>query len=159
MAPVDTRTRQEEAAEADFVGELRARGLRATPQRVVLFRIVRAIHGHVTADALLARASAELPSVSLPTIYAALTLLEDMGHVHRVSSLGGTTLYDTRRRPHHHAVCRVCGKVEDLEAPVDADEVLRAAAATGFTTLSAQVTVQGVCAECAARAAESAPVA
>jgi Fe2+ or Zn2+ uptake regulation protein len=129
--------------------------MRATPQRVVLHRIVSTRDGHVTADELLEAARSELPNVSLPTIYAALGLLEEMDVVQRVSSLGGATIYDTHRRPHHHAVCRLCGRVSDLEATVDADAALRAARAAGFGSLSAQVTVQGVCAECAARETET----
>lgn len=147
--------RDDEVVEQAFIADLRGRGLRATPQRVVLHRILRGIDGHITAEELLARATAQLPSVSLPTIYAALALLEDLGHIQRVSALGGTTIYDTRRSAHHHAICRVCGDVEDLEAPADTRAVVRAAEAGGFTSLSAQVTVQGVCARCAARAAES----
>lgn len=154
-----TMARDDAAAEGVFISELRGRGLRATPQRVVLHRILRGIDGHVTAEELLAKATAQLPSVSLPTIYAALALLEDMGHVHRVSALGGTAIYDTRQRPHSHVVCRLCGAVRDLEAEADTRGVVRAAEAGGFTSLSAQVTVQGVCAGCAARARESAATA
>lgn len=150
-----TRGRGDEASEAAFIADLRGRGLRATPQRVVLYRILRGIHGHVTAEELLEKATSQLPSVSLPTIYAVLSLLEDMGQVHRVSALGGTAIYDTRRSAHHHIVCRVCGKVWDLEAPADTDGAVRAATAAGFSSLSAQVTVQGVCAGCAARTAET----
>ncbi|MFZ0215233.1 MAG: Fur family transcriptional regulator [Candidatus Dormiibacterota bacterium] len=150
MSALDKDAGRTTTSQVTFVASLRARGLRATPQRVVLHRIVSERNGHVTADELLAAATAELPSVSLPTIYAALGLLEQMDVVRRVSSLGGTTIYDTRRRPHHHAVCRICGKVEDLEAMIDADPALAAAGAAGFGSLSAQVTVQGVCAECAA---------
>lgn len=142
--------------EAAFIASLRARGLRATPQRVVLHRILRGIHGHVTAEELLARASRQLPSLSLPTIYAALALLEEMGEVRRVSALGGTALYDTRRVPHHHVVCRVCGRVRDLQAEAQTDAVIQAAAAAGFASLAAQVTVQGVCPECSTRAPETA---
>lgn len=151
------RTTERDGAEAEaaFIADLRGRGLRATPQRVVLHRILRGIEGHVTAEELLDRATAQLPSVSLPTIYAALSLLEDMGQVHRVSSLGGTAIYDARRSAHHHVVCRICANVMDLEAPADTRAVVRAAEAGGFTSLSAQVTVQGVCARCAARGAET----
>lgn len=142
-------------SETAFIADLRARGLRATPQRVVLHRILRGIDGHFTAEELLARATKQLPSLSLPTIYAALALLEEMGEVHRVSALGGTALYDTRRRPHHHVVCRMCGKVLDVEAAADTRGVVQAAEAGGFTSLSPQVTVQGVCADCATRGAET----
>lgn len=151
--------REHTAEEATFIADLRARGLRATPQRVLLHRILRSIEGHVTAEELLAKATAQLPSVSLPTIYAVLALLEEMGQVRRVSALGGTAIYDTRRSPHHHVVCRVCGTVWDLETQADIRPAVQAAAAGGFTSLSAQVTVQGVCAACTARAAESAATA
>lgn len=151
-----TAREDEAAAETAFIADLRGRGLRATPQRVVLHRILGGIHGHVTAEELLEKATSQLPSVSLPTIYAVLALLEEMGHVHRVSLLGGTAVYDTRRTRHHHVVCRACGNVWDLEAPVDTGAAVRAAAAAGFASLSAQVTVQGVCAACAARTAETA---
>ncbi len=151
-----TMARRDEASDEAFIAELRARGLRATPQRVVLHGILRGIHGHITAEELLEKATSQLPSVSLPTIYAALALLEDIGHVHRVSALGGTTIYDTRRTPHQHVVCRVCGNLWDLEAQVDTEAAIRAATGAGFGSLSAQVTVQGVCAGCAARVMEPA---
>jgi Fe2+ or Zn2+ uptake regulation protein len=155
MRAVRTTRRDDEVAEQALIADLRGRGLRATPQRVVLHRILRSVDGHITAEELLGRATEQLPSVSLPTIYAALALLEDLGHIRRVSALGGTTIYDTRRIAHHHVVCRVCGQVEDLEASADTRAVVRAAEAGGFTSLSPQVTVQGVCARCTARAAGS----
>jgi Fe2+ or Zn2+ uptake regulation protein len=141
--------------QAAFVEALRQRGLRATPQRVVLHRIVQELRGHVTAEELLAAAARELPNVSLPTIYNALALLEQMGTVRRVSSLGGTAIYDPVLTPHHHAVCRVCGRVWDLDADVDDGNALAAARALGFADGRAQLTVQGLCADCAAQAPAS----
>ena len=139
--------------EGTFVEALRERGLRATPQRVVLHRILRELLGHVTAEELLAAAARELPNVSLPTIYAALSLLEQMGMVRRVSALGGTAIYDPVLAPHHHAVCRSCGRVWDLDANVDDGSALAAARALGFQDGHAQLTVQGLCADCARRPA------
>jgi Fe2+ or Zn2+ uptake regulation protein len=136
--------------QAAFVEALRRRGLRATPQRVVLHRIVRQLPGHVTAEELLEAAARELPNVSLPTIYAALGLLEEMGMVRRVSALGGTAIYDPVLTQHHHAVCRVCGRVWDLDAEVDDGQALQAARALGFADGRAQLTVQGLCADCVA---------
>ena len=139
--------------EAAFVEALRERGLRATPQRVVVHRILRELAGHVTAEELLAAAARELPNVSLPTIYAVLSLLEEMGMVRRVSALGGTAMYDPVLAPHHHAVCRSCGRVWDLDANVDDGSALAAARALGFEDGHAQLTVQGLCADCARRPA------
>src|ERR1044071_1388718 len=80
---------------------LRARGMRVTPQRVVLHRALRELDRHVTADELLDAVADRLPNVSLPTIYATLDLLEELGMVRRVQR-AGTTLFDPRTDSHHH---------------------------------------------------------
>jgi Fe2+ or Zn2+ uptake regulation protein len=138
--------------ETAFVGALHERGLRATPQRLIVYRVVRRLRDHATADQLLAAASRELPNVSLPTIYATLDLLEEMGAVRRVPGFGGSMLYDAREDHHHHLVCRVCGAVQDLEAEVDDKAALAAAGARGFQPERAQLTIQGLCPTCAASA-------
>src|SRR5687767_241137 len=92
----------------DLATALRDRGMRVTPQRVVLHRTLRELDRHVTADELLESVSDRLPNVSLPTIYATLDLLEDLGMVRRVQR-AGTTLFDPRSEPHHHLICTRCG--------------------------------------------------
>jgi Fur family ferric uptake transcriptional regulator len=137
-------------SETELVQALRERGLKATPQRVVVYRILRRGNIHLRAEDVLAAAAADLPNVSLPTVYAALTVLEELGVVRRVIALGGTTLYDTRIDDHHHAICQRCGRVTDLDAPTDLTPALTAAGATGFTPQRAQLTILGLCPSCAA---------
>ena len=79
----------------DLPTALRERGMRVTPQRVVLHRALRELDRHVTADELLDSVADRLPNVSLPTIYATLELLEELGMVRRVQR-AGTTLFDPR---------------------------------------------------------------
>src|SRR5215210_2390158 len=105
---------------------LRERGMRVTPQRIVLHRALCELDRHVTADELLDAVGDRLPNVSLPTIYATLDLLEELGMVRRVQR-AGTTLFDPRTDPHHHLVCTSCGSVEDLDADVDGGALKRAA--------------------------------
>ncbi|HEX4215378.1 MAG TPA: Fur family transcriptional regulator [Candidatus Dormibacteraeota bacterium] len=143
--------RDNAASEVAFIRSLRSRRLKATPQRVVVYRILQERDGHMTADEVMAAAARDLPNVSLPTIYAALQVLEELGLVRRVASLGGTALYDSRAAAHHHALCRVCGKVWDLDVAVDDGPARLAATAAGLQPEQAQVTVQGICAECAER--------
>ena len=78
--------------------------MRVTPQRVVVHRALSELGRHVTADELLDAVAERLPNVSLPTIYATLELLEELGMVRRVQR-AGTTLFDPRTEPHHHLVC------------------------------------------------------
>jgi Fe2+ or Zn2+ uptake regulation protein len=136
------------SVEAALVDALRARGQRVTPQRRAIARVVGDLDGHITAEALYRAVSGSLPGVSLPTVYATLDLLEEIGLVRRVSVAGGSTLYDGRTDRHHHVVCRRCGAIADVDAPVDAGELLAAAAASGFAAEGAEVVVSGLCSDC-----------
>ena len=126
--------------DAEFSSALRARGLRVTSPRLAVHRLVREAEGHVTAEGV----GASLPGVSAGTVYAALELLEDMGVVRRVSTLRGTTVFDSRPEAHHHAVCRRCGRMED----VDVAEASGSPPA-GFTVERTEVQLVGLCADCA----------
>jgi Fe2+ or Zn2+ uptake regulation protein len=133
---------------------LRERGQRVTPQRLAIARTVRELDRHTTAETVFGHVSEQMPGVSLPTVYATLDLLEEVGLVRRVPTETGTAVYDPRTEDHHHLVCRRCGDIMDVDAPVDRGELLGAAATLGFTADDAQVVVRGICARC--RAAESA---
>jgi Fe2+ or Zn2+ uptake regulation protein len=126
---------------------LRERGMRVTPQRVVLHRALRELDRHVTADELLDAVADRLPNVSLPTIYATLDLLEELGMVRRVQR-AGTTLFDPRTDSHHHLVCTGCGSIEDLDSDLDTAALERAAARHGFEHERIEAVVHGRCARC-----------
>jgi Fe2+ or Zn2+ uptake regulation protein len=136
--------------DAQLADLLRERGLRATSQRVVMHRLLRTRNRHLSAEELLSEASEQLPGVSLPTVYATLELFEQLGIVRRVNGGGGTLLWDTRSDTHHHMICRNCGRIEDMETPVDLESARRTAARAGFQPDRAEVVVSGLCADCAA---------
>jgi Fe2+ or Zn2+ uptake regulation protein len=131
----------------DLSTALHQRGMRVTPQRVLLHRALRELDRHVTADELLESVSDRLPNVSLPTIYATLELLEELGMVRRVQR-AGTTLFDPRVDSHHHLICTVCGSIEDLDSALDTAALERAAARHGFEQERIEAVVHGRCAAC-----------
>src|SRR3954470_24180279 len=131
---------------------LRERGMRVTPQRVLINRALRELDRHVTADEVLGAVTERLPSASLPTVYATLDLLEEMGMVRRVAARSGAALYDPRTDLHQHVVCRGCGRVEDLDVAVDSSRALRAARRRGFEPTDAELVVTALCDACAASA-------
>jgi Fe2+ or Zn2+ uptake regulation protein len=134
--------------DAELAELLRERSLRATSQRVVMHRLLRDRDRHISAEELLSEASERLPGVSLPTVYATLELFEQLGIVRRVNGGGGTLLWDTRADTHHHMICRNCGRIEDLETPLDLEPARRSAARSGFEADRAEVVVSGLCARC-----------
>lgn len=141
------------AQPADFAATLRARGLRATPQRLLIHHVVCSLDRHATAEHVFNEVAGELPGVSLPTVYATLELFEELGLVRRVLTAGGAVVFDSRTDVHYHAICRRCGRVEDIAAPVDVAPVLEAAGRKGFTGGNADLVVSGLCADCAAGSA------
>jgi Fe2+ or Zn2+ uptake regulation protein len=134
-----------------FRTALRARGHRVTPQRLAMAAVLRDLDHHATVDELHGMVSARVPGISLPTVYSTLELLEELGAVRRVVNDGGTALFDARTDEHHHAICRRCGLVVDIEASTDR-RVLDAARSAGFAPDDAQVVVRGTCAACRAAA-------
>jgi Fe2+ or Zn2+ uptake regulation protein len=146
MAKTQTHTPPRD--DTELAELLRERGLRATSQRVVMHRLLRDRNRHVSAEELLSEASERLPGVSLPTVYATLELFEELGVVRRVNGGGGTLVWDTRPDAHHHMICRNCGRIEDLETPLDLERARRSAARTGFQPERAEVVVSGLCCDC-----------
>jgi Fur family transcriptional regulator, stress-responsive regulator len=135
---------------AGLVRLLHERGQRATPQRLVILRELQRRGHHATADEIRRRTRNELPGTSTPTVYATLELLVELGLARRVDAGSGATLYDPRIEPHQHAVCRRCGRIDDVDGEVDVEQLRRRAAETGFTPDAVEVVISGLCASCAA---------
>jgi Fe2+ or Zn2+ uptake regulation protein len=134
--------------ETSLAAALRERGQRVTPQRLMVARVLSDLDRHVTAEVVFDEVSRRMPGVSLPTVYATLELLEGIGLIHRVVSERGAVIYDPRTDAHHHLVCRRCGAIVDVDAPVEAGALLSAARSAGFAPDHAQVVVRGLCAGC-----------
>jgi len=126
----------------------RAQGLKVTPQRQLLFALLEDNTSHPTADGLHARASAQMPGISLRTVYTLLTDLVDMGELQAVTLGSGAMRFDPNVDDHHHGVCDRCGAVVDLY--VDGADTLVVDGDHQFTPRSASIVFQGTCATCAA---------
>jgi Fe2+ or Zn2+ uptake regulation protein len=136
---------------AGLVRLLHERGQRATPQRLVILRELQRRGHHATADEVRRWIRNELPGTSTPTVYATLELLVELGLARRVDAGSGAALYDPRIEPHQHAVCRRCGRIDDIDGEVDVAQLRRRAAETGFTPDGVEVVISGLCNSCAAR--------
>jgi len=132
---------------------LRARGLRATPQRRLVLDALGEL-GHGTAEQVAERVQQVTPSLSLSTVYRTMELLEELGVVsHTHLGHGAPSYHLTEHADHIHLVCTRCGDVQEADvARVHqlADEV---AARTGFVADVGHLSLDGLCQECAARVA------
>ena len=131
-----------------LVDALHASGHRVTPQRLVIHRTLRDLRRHASAEEVRDAVDDRLPGVSLPTVYATLELLGELGFARRVGPAGGRVLFDPRLDDHAHLVCTRCGRVEDVETTVSADELLAAARSKGWHDTRASTVLTGTCRDC-----------
>jgi Fur family ferric uptake transcriptional regulator len=128
----------------ELVDELRARGMRATPQREQVLAAVRRL-GHATPEQI----SEALVAVDLTTIYRTLELLEELGLV-RHAHLGHGAPSDRPAEDEHiHVVCHRCGAVSDAEPSLVDGLALTLRDELGFVLDRAHFTVFGTCRACA----------
>jgi len=144
----DAATAVPDTAPADL---LRRSGLRVTAPRVAVLEAV-AGHPHADADAVLTRARATLPTVSVQAVYDVLHALTDAGILRRIEPAGHPARYERRVGDnHHHVVCRTCGAVGDIDCTVGAAPCLTPVSTSGFTVDTAEVTYWGLCPDCRTR--------
>ncbi len=133
---------------AQLTDAFRAQGLRVTPQRQAIFRLLHGDDGHPTVEALYERARAEMPTISLKTVYQTVHDLEALGEVRTLDLGTGSLRVDPNvEDDHHHLVCTSCGRVRDLPvefAGLHVPNRLR----RGFTVDDVQVIFRGRCDEC-----------
>jgi Fe2+ or Zn2+ uptake regulation protein len=127
----------------------RDHGLRVTPQRQAIFRLLDGDHTHPTVESLYERARAEMPTISLKTVYQTVHDLDALGEVHVLDLGTGSVRVDPNvEGDHHHLVCTSCGRVRDL--PVDFDRLrVPARYRRDFTVDDVQVIFRGRCEACA----------
>jgi Fur family transcriptional regulator, stress-responsive regulator len=132
----------------DLIDLLRSRGQRVTSQRLVILRELRRRGRHATAEEIHRGIHERLPGTSTPTVYATLDLLVELGLARKIDAGVGVSLYDARTEPHQHTACRRCGRIDDVDAELDARELVAAASAAGFHPDRAEIVISGLCAEC-----------
>ncbi|KGA10292.1 MAG: hypothetical protein GM46_5670 [actinobacterium acAcidi] len=125
----------------------RATGLKVTPQRQLLFRLMHGNTMHPTAEALYSEASAQMPGISLRTVYQTLTDLASMGELRLIDVGAGAVRFDPNVDEHHHVICQGCGNVRDVY--VAGSQALHIEGLDGFSVDSTSILFHGSCASCA----------
>src|SRR5688572_14409965 len=138
---------------AELTTAFRGQGLKVTPQRQLLFRLLHGNHTHPSAEALYLVASEQMPGISLRTVYQTLNDLAAMGELRQLSLGAGSARFDPNVDDHHHLVCRDCGDVRDVYV-TGVGVLAQGVTGTdvdGFEVDTTSIVFGGRCAACAAR--------
>ncbi|MDI3542813.1 MAG: Fur family transcriptional regulator, peroxide stress response regulator [Candidatus Atribacteria bacterium] len=119
-----------------------------TKQREAILEILKNTKSHPTADEIYQKVRQEIPRISKGTVYRNLKLLAEKGEAIKIDTEGTEARYDARVESHYHFRCDSCGKVFDVDVPVDAELDKKAAQETGFNITHHILEFRGLCSEC-----------
>jgi Fur family ferric uptake transcriptional regulator len=134
--------------EGEMSRALRAAGLRVTMPRLAMLTWL-AGHPHATVDAIAAGVRERFGTVSTQAVYDMLAACAAAGLLRRIEPAGSPARFERRVGDnHHHAVCRRCGRTEDVDGVIGAQPCLTLAEDMGFAVDEAEVVFWGACPAC-----------
>jgi Fur family peroxide stress response transcriptional regulator len=133
----------------NFTSTLKQAGMRLTPQRLAIFKLLVETDMHPTAAMIYEHVRAQYPSLSLMTVYNTLNVLVELGAVNALGHAGDDNVhYDADTSPHINLACIACHKIMDIASPQIADLDDEISAASGYKLLGARVMYYGLCPAC-----------
>jgi Fur family ferric uptake transcriptional regulator len=130
---------------------LRRNSVQVTAQRLAVLDAVSS-RPHATADDVAKAVRAEIGVISRQAVYDALGVLADKGLIRRIQPAWSPARYEDRVGDnHHHLICRMCGRMVDVDCAVGAAPCLTASDDAGYEIDEAEVIFWGRCPECLAK--------
>jgi Fur family transcriptional regulator, peroxide stress response regulator len=131
----------------EVLDQLKQRGLRITPQRV---RIVKLLYElpHPTADEIYSVMAKDFPYVSHATVYNTLKLLKEQGIVTELAYSNRVSHYEVAQSEHWHFNCKVCGEIYDIDDIDRGKRLEMPQLGEGFHIDSYRIELYGTCPKC-----------
>jgi Fur family transcriptional regulator, ferric uptake regulator len=122
-------------------------GYRLTPQRTLVWDVLREHGSHMSAEDVCGKVQEQFPHINISTVYRTLELLVELDLV-RETHLGPTRrFFEVEEEiPHHHLVCEKCGQVTHVHDEDLGDLGPLLQQEQGFAVR--EVTVFGLCEAC-----------
>ena len=132
----------------NYAPQLRAKGLRMTPQRMAILHALIHSGGHLSPTQVYDSARKEFPSLTEPTVYRTLEYLAEKKILLAAHVGNGKIVYELAENQHHHLICHKCGGTVEVDhAPLELlyDQL---ESSTGYKLDSSHVTFFGLCPNC-----------
>ena len=121
---------------------------RKTSQKEAIIRVLKGTTCHPTADWIYNEVRQEIPNISLGTVYRNLKLLCERGEILELDFCSTSSRFDGRQKSHYHFRCENCGRILDIDEPVDNEIDERVAHRTGFKISHHRLEFLGLCKKC-----------
>jgi len=131
---------------------LLAKGIKATHQRIEIYREVASSDAHPDVDTIYRRLKKRIPTIALDTVYRNLKFLADHGLGILIGPSHEHLRVDANLKNHHHFICIKCGAIRDFScAALDQLNIPQEAKQFGTPT-AFRVEVRGICVACQKKA-------
>ncbi|MCI8992533.1 MAG: transcriptional repressor [Eubacterium sp.] len=122
--------------------------LKYSKQREAIKNYLLVHRTHPTAETVYTALKDEFPNISLGTVYRNLSLLADIGEIQKLHIDNGADRFDGNLSPHYHAICKTCGKVDDI--PLENTDFINQLAGIHYdgTVQEHRIYFYGQCSEC-----------
>ncbi len=132
-----------------MAAKLKGSGLKSTPQRLAIMRVLAESQGHPSVEEICRRLQRRFPGISPATVYRNIMLIKSLGEAVEIVLAGAGSRYDGRKPyPHPHIVCLECGKIIDPELASLRDMTREITADSGFEIKSFRLDFFGICPAC-----------
>lgn len=128
----------------------RESGLKITPQREAIYRVLLESNNHPSVDEIFEKVRIQFSSISLDTVYRSVESLEKMSLVNRICGVEGKNHFEASTIPHHHFICMKCYTIYDIMYEKANTEVIHLPSEVlnlGKVT-STHLLVKGTCKKC-----------
>ncbi len=98
----------------DITKRLIEKGLKVTPQRLVIFDCLVRLKNHPTAENIIDFIRKTNPHIATATVYKVLEALTEKGLIQKVKTDNGLMRYDAVSENHHHLYCAETDRIEDF---------------------------------------------
>lgn len=103
--------------EAQIREQLKAKGLKVTPQRVAIYEAVVKLKNHPTAEHIIEYIKKNHPNISVGTVYKVLDSLVENHLLKKVKNERDVMRYDAIMQQHHHLYCTQTERIADFDDP------------------------------------------
>lgn len=108
----------------DIRNKFSQKGLKITPQRVIILEAIYKLNNHPTADNIIENIRESHPNIAIGTVYKVLETLVENGLIRKVKTDKDIIRYDGIVENHHHFYCSECDLIEDY-IDEDLDNLLK----------------------------------
>jgi Fur family peroxide stress response transcriptional regulator len=123
-------------------------GLKVTPQRIAILKLLRENLNHPTAEKVHTDLIKEYPAVSLTTVYNTLASFVEAGMVKELDVDPHKKRFDSFMEPHDHFHCRICDNVYDIVLKTKPLAVNSHKGMKGHNIDTISINVKGICRYC-----------